>query len=203
MFLDILHYLLKLFAIVQLLLDFQRELVTELRSPVSPLHHGLHLAGIHYHAVAAYHGGLCLLDVDEVHAAAAVIDQYSAITAGERIHRGSAHANVVGQPADIYIGGTLFLQLRRQGSLSQLLVVPEHRVRVDFRVRALVDLDRVVDDLQVLVELSTPGILHAMTRPQTLLQQRWSPERHCVVHLRRFLRDIAADVHLSDNDNRK
>lgn len=203
MFLDILHYLLQLFAIVQLLLDFQCELVTELRSSVSSLHHGLHLAGIHYHAVAAYHGSLCLLDVDEIHAAAAVIDQYSTITAGERIHRGSAYTNIIGHSADVYISGTLFLQLWRQCSLSQLLVVPEHRVRVDFRVRALIDLNRIVKDFQILVELSTPGILHAMTRPQTLLQQWWSLERHCVVHLRRFLRDIAADVHLSDNDNRK
>lgn len=183
------------------MLDFQRELVAELRSSVSSLHHSLHLGRIYYHAVAAYYGGLGLLDVDEIHAATAVVDQYSAITAGERIHCGSTHANVVGQSADVDVGGALFLQLRRQRGLGEFLVVPEHRVRVDLRIRALVDLDRIVNDLQILVELSTPRILHAVTRPQTLLQQRWSLERHCVVHSRCFLRDIAADVHLSGNDS--
>lgn len=148
MFLDILYYLLQLFFTeAQFLLNFQCKLVTELWSSVSSFHHGLYLAGVHYHAIAAYYGGLGLLDVDEVHAATAVIDQYSAITAGERIHCSSAHANVIGQSADIDIGGAFFLQLRRQRGLGELLVVPEYRIRVNFWIRALVDLDRFVDDL--------------------------------------------------------
>lgn len=70
------------------LFQVQGQLVAQLRSSVVPLDHGFHPICIHHDAVVLYHVVLRLLDVLQVHASGAVVEEDGAETAGDGIHGG-------------------------------------------------------------------------------------------------------------------
>jgi len=62
-------------------------------------------------------------------------------------------ADVVGQPADVHVGGLEFHQLLLQTGAAQLLVVEEGRVRVHIGIDALVHQDCILANLLIVNQL--------------------------------------------------
>jgi len=54
---------------------------------------------------------LGVLDVVDIGAPAAVVDEDGPVSCGKRIHGGGSHAHIVGQSAHIDVRGALHLQL--------------------------------------------------------------------------------------------
>lgn len=68
-------------------------------------------------------------------------------------HLALTDAHVVGQPADVHVGGLEFHQLLLQTGAAQLLVVEERRVRVHIGINALVHQDCILADLLIVHQL--------------------------------------------------
>ena len=92
-------------------LDLHCELIPQLRPPVPTLDHRLHLTRRDDYSIAGYDRRLRLLDVDEIDATAAVIDEDSAVTARQGVQSCRTDAHVVRHAADVDVGHAAFLKL--------------------------------------------------------------------------------------------